>query len=102
MLYVYRPSQLYGGGLYYDVHIDKELMGTLKNGAFLEKELPAGTYEIWAETEAKRNIDVTLEPATVTCIRGGVTLGFMVGRPTFSPVPLNQCTEELAGTARPE
>ncbi|UOP00977.1 hypothetical protein [Kingella potus] len=61
----------------------------------MEKELPPGEYDIWAQTEAKRSTLVELKPDETRCVRAGVDMGVWVGRPRLETVSLNECEKGI-------
>lgn len=106
MVYVYRPSSFIGGGVYYDVHTNDdnnkdEIIGTLRNGGFIEKEItPKENTEIWAKTESKASVSLDMKPNETYCIKGGVGIGFLVGRPNLEIVDKTLCEKEIIDTQR--
>ncbi|MGF6148032.1 Protein of uncharacterised function (DUF2846) [Kingella potus] len=95
MLYVYRPKAFVGGGVHFKVAANDTVIGRLRNGGYLEKELPPGEYDIWAQTEAKRSTLVELKPDETRCVRAGVDMGVWVGRPRLETVSLNECEKGI-------
>lgn len=105
MLYVYRPSSFMGGGVYYDIHTNDnnkdEIIGTLRNGGFIEKEItPTENTEIWAKTESKASVSIDMKPNETYCVKGGVGIGFLVGRPNLEIVDKALCEKEIVNTER--
>jgi hypothetical protein len=105
MLYVYRPSSFVGGGVYYDVHAttssSDEIIGTLKNGGFIEKEMtPAENIEIWAKTESKSSVNLNIKTNEIYCVKGEVGMGLIVGRPYLSIIDKTICEKEIIETNR--
>lgn len=101
MLYVYRPSSFVGGGVYYDINKNNEVIGTLRNGGFIEKEVvPTENIEIWAKTESKASVSLDMKPNETYCVKGGVGVGFFVGRPNLEIVDKTLCEKEIIDTQR--
>lgn len=105
MLYVYRPTSFVGGGVYYDIHVNDnnkdEIIGTLRNGGFIEKEMTSTeNIEIWAKTESKASVSLDLKPNETYCIKGGVGIGFLVGRPNLEIVDKTLCEKEIIETQK--
>lgn len=96
-LYVYRPKAFKGGGVSYQVHVNENNLGKLINHSYLSTELPAGEYEVWAKTEARKGIHIRIGANEIVCVKGGISFGFVVGRPKFEQVSLEQCKRELIG-----
>lgn len=97
MIYVYRPKAFIGGGVHFKVAANDTIIGRLRNGGYVEKELPPGEYDIWAQTEAKRSTLLELKPNETRCVRAGVNMGMWVGRPYFETVSLNECKKGIQG-----
>jgi len=99
MLYVYRPSAFYGGGVFYDLHDSAQgdkVLGTITSGSVIAAELEPGSREIWAKTEAKVSVPVTIEAGKTQCVKAGVGMGLLVGRPTLEKAALDQCRKEVS------
>ena len=91
LVYVYRPSALFGSGVYYDIHVTNTsksdfIAGEIVNGSYLPLDLPLGESEIWAQTESKSSVVLDVKEGESYCIKGGVGIGFVVGRPSLERV----------------
>jgi len=98
MLYVYRPESFVGGGVYYDVHDGAQkdkVLGTIVSGSVVAAELNPGVHEIWAKTEAKAGVPVTMKRGATQCIKAGVTMGVFVGRPSLQKVDMQTCRYDI-------
>jgi hypothetical protein len=98
MLYVYRPSSFIGGGVYYDIHDSSQndkVLGTITSGSVIEAELPPGPRKIWAKTESKPAIPLTIQAGKTECVEAGVSMGILVGRPSLKKADLNKCRQEI-------
>lgn len=105
MLYVYRPSSFLGGGVFYDVHNTNQqnndlVIGELRNGGYIEAEVSVGENEIWGQTEAKSSVTIDIKKGETYCVKGGVGIGLLVGRPHLSIVDLNTCKAEILETRK--
>ena len=105
MLYVYRPSSIVGGGVYYDVKVttptDKEHnLEPLKNGGYLKSEIkPNEEVEIWQESiESKTSVTIETKPKQTYCLKGDIGIGFIVGRPHLKQVDMPTCQKEMTET----
>ena len=101
MVYVYRPSGFIGGGVYYDVKNqtnNDNIIGTLRNGGFIYKEMTPGKKILWAKTEAKHEVPVNVKENEIACIKGGVGFGIIVGRPELINVDKSICEVEIKET----
>ncbi len=101
MVYVYRPSSFIGGGVYYDVknqNNNDEVIGTLRNGGFISKEMTPGKKTLWAKTEATSTVPVEVKANEIVCVKGGVGFGFLAGRPDLKNVDKSTCELEIKDT----
>ena len=106
MIYIYRPTAFIGGGVYYDIHVTTPTMGDfvvgeLLNGGYIGVDVPTGQNEIWGETEAKASVTLTVQNGDTHCIRGGIGMGILVGRPRLEVVDLETCKAEIVNTQEP-
>ena len=98
MLYVYRPSSFIGGAVYYDVHDGAQkdkVLGTIVSGSVIASELKPGTHEIWAKTEAKVGVPVSIRSGTTQCVKAGVGMGLFIGRPELQKIDLQTCRYDI-------
>lgn len=98
MLYVYRPSSFVGGAVYYDIHDGGQkdkVIGTITSGSVIAKELRPGKREIWAKTEAKAGVPITISKGGSQCIVAGVSMGLFIGRPTLQKTDMQTCKYEI-------
>lgn len=107
LVYVYRPKSLVGGGVYYDIHVTNEttpdfIAGELVNGSYIEIDVPTGESEIWGKAEAKSSVTVDIDEGDIQCVKGGVGIGFIVGRPNLQIVDMETCKAEIIETAMPK
>ena len=100
MVYVYRPHQFVGGGVSFDVGVDDAPLGVLRNGGYLEKELPSGVHFVTANTEVSRVLKVDEPKAGFSCVKLEPAMGFLVARPSFSAVDNDTCAFEIKGTKK--
>lgn len=98
LIYLYRPESFNGGSVYYDVHAQGKVIGTLRNGGYFLAYLEPGETEIWAKTKAKNAVYIDIKPNTMYCVKGGVDVGLMMGRPTLVTVNQMTCKHEILET----
>jgi hypothetical protein len=97
IVYVYRSGSMLGGAVHYDVHAAEEVVCDLiRNGYCLYYAKP-GELELWGKTESKSSITIDVKSGQEHFVKGGVTMGFLIGRPNFSEVNARQGLEEIAG-----
>lgn len=105
LIYVYRPSSFVGGGVFYDIHTTTKsnpdlIAGELVNGGFVEIDAPIGEVEVWGKTESKSSVTIDVKNQSIQCVKGGVGLGFVVGRPNLTIVDMETCKNEIKDTRR--
>ena len=103
LVYVYRPSSVLGMGVYYDIHVTNPtnpdlIAGELVNGSYVEVNVPVGENEIWGRTESKTSVTLDVKNGEIYCVKGGVGIGFFIGRPNFEIVDMQTCQTEIVGT----
>jgi len=102
MVYVYRPSSFIGGGVYYDVknqNNNNEVIGTLRNGGFFSKQMSPGKKILMAKTESTETVPVNVVANEIVCVKGGVSMGILVGRPDLVAVTNSTCEVEIKETS---
>lgn len=86
LIYIYRPSSFVGGGVYYDIHDGDTIVTTLRNGGYFPYFRDPGEVELWAKTESKSSVTLDLKAGDTLYVKGGVGVGFFVGRPSLTVV----------------
>ena len=90
-------------GVYYDIRVTNPstpdlIAGQLVNGSYVEVDVPVGENEIWGRTESKSSVTLDVKNGETYCIKGGVGIGFLVGRPNLEIVDMQTCQTEIVGT----
>jgi hypothetical protein len=86
MLYIYRPGGV-GPLVSYDVYLGDSVIWRAKNNSKTEIRIKKkGINSIWAKTESKEEVPVTIEYGREYYLRCGLSMGIMVGRPTMTLV----------------
>ena len=103
IVYVYRPGSLFGSGVQYDIHVTNPsnpdvIAGELVNGSYLKIDIPEGENELWGQTESKASVTLDIKKGETYCVKGGVGIGFILGRPNLDIVDMNTCKIEIAET----
>lgn len=97
IVYVYRPNSIIGGAVHYDVHAckDETICDLIRNGyCFCYADI--GELEIWGKTESKSSITIDVKAGQEYFVKGGLSVGFLVGRPNFTAVDNKTGLEEIA------
>lgn len=105
LIYVYRPSSFFGGGVFYDIHTSNNtnqdnIIGTLRNGGYVETEVEPGEVEVWGKTESKSSVTIDAKANNMYCVKGTVGIGLLVGRPHLSIVNNETCALEIQSTQK--
>lgn len=83
---MYRFSGV-GPAVSYDLHLGDEVVCRVKNNFKKSIQIKTtGAVTIWAKTEAKSEIPVTIEPGHTYYVRCSVTMGAFVGHPLLELV----------------
>lgn len=97
-IFFYRAS-FFGGAVQPDVRLNGQVVGTSQPSSFFFVDRPEGSYKASAQTEAEATVNVKVLPMTVSYVAMGITMGIMVGRPTFSLVTETQAKSDLPALA---
>lgn len=97
IVYVYRPNSILGGAVHYDVHAgnDDVICDLVRNG-YSPYYANIGELELWGKTESKSSITIDVKPGQEHFVKGGLSMGFIVGRPNFTEVDNKTGLEEIA------
>lgn len=86
-LYVYRPKNYEGSMIGYNIKVNEQVVGRIKNNSKFEVKLyKEGPAEIAAETEQQRKVKINVEFGKSYYLKCGVTTGIWVGRPEINLV----------------
>jgi len=96
LVYVYRPPHFAGSAVSFKIHHNDKIVTTLYNGGYYPYITNSGELELWAETESRASITLDLKPGDTKYVKGGVGVGFMVGRPKLTVVNNETGAKEIA------
>lgn len=96
LVYIYRPSSFFGGGVVYDVKVGETVVTTLQSGGYYPYLVKPGEVEFWAKTESRSAVTLDVRTGEVYYVKGTVGVGFFVGRPHLTVVPATIAEEEIA------
>ncbi len=95
LVYIYRPNSFVGGGVYFDIHDGDTVVTTLRNGGYFPYIRDPGEVELWAKTESRSAVTLDLKPGDTQYVKGGVGVGFLVGRPSLTIVDAETGASEI-------
>jgi hypothetical protein len=81
----FREKKFAGGGVNYKVRENGVELCKLKSGSFCTVQVPAGKHEFVVHSEAKDVLTLEVEPGETYYVVGGISVGFLAGRPNLSP-----------------
>ena len=96
LVYFYRPSSFFGGGVSYDIKEGDAVITTLCSGGYYPYFSAPGEKEFWAKTESKSSITLDVKTGQTYYIKGEVGVGFFVGRPHLMLVAHEIGEKEIA------
>lgn len=100
LVYIYRSASFKGAAVSYDVHVkhnnNDKVVTKLKNGGYYPYFADAGENEVWAKTEAKSSVTLDVKPGQTYFVKGGIRMGFAVGRPELTMQPADVGIAEVA------
>ena len=95
ILHIYRKSPI-GALVNYDLHIENEVICRVKNKWKETVKIDkAGTVVLWAKTESKKELPITVEFGKEYYIRCSVVMGVAVGRPKLELVDEETGKQEM-------
>ena len=97
-VYVYRPDAFFGSARSFVIKADDEIIGILRNGGYLHKELPVGTHFITSTTELTRTEKINIQESQPTCISFSVGAGSIGPVPLLKPIDTETCLFEIKKT----
>lgn len=77
-IFIYRTTS-FGAAVQPEVRVDGEPVGKAKPKGYFYVDLPPGSHEISASTEAERNLNLTLDAGEEKYVRLEVKMGVLVG-----------------------
>ena len=83
-------DRLHTNSLYavsYTVQVNGIPVGNLSNGGYIQHFQEAGDAMVTATTETTAMVPLEVEPGETYYIKGGVTVGIMMGRPVLTLIP---------------
>ena len=95
LVYFYRPSAFFSGGLSYDVKTGETVITTLKNGGYYPYFSAPGEKEFWAKTESKSSVTLDVKAGQTYYIKGEVGVGILVARPHLMVVAPEIAEKEI-------
>ena len=96
LVYLYRPSAFFAGGLSYNVKTGETVITTLKNGGYYPYFSDPGEKEFWAKTEAKSSVTLDVKAGQTYYIKGEVGVGILIARPHLMVVDPEIAEKEIA------
>jgi hypothetical protein len=81
----FREKKFAGSAIRYKVRENGVELCKLKSGSFCSVTVPVGRHEYVVHSEAKDVLTLEVEPGETYYVIGGISMGFMAGRPNLSP-----------------
>jgi hypothetical protein len=86
IVYVYRNARFFGDAVVYTVNAGGVPLVKLQPGGYIALVAEPRETEFSARTEATTSITLDLEPGETYYLKGGVGVGFLIGRPQLTLV----------------
>lgn len=81
----FREKKFAGGGVNYKVREGENELGKLSSGTYFVHATEPGAHEYTVHSEAKDILNLEVEAGETYYVVGGITMGFLAGRPNLSP-----------------
>lgn len=95
LVYVYRPSSIFGVAAPYDVKVGDSVIATLHDGGYFPYYAKPGELELWAKTETRSAVTLTVKAGEIYYVKGTVRTGLFLKRPHLIPVPTSVGEAEI-------
>ena len=103
VVHLYRPDKLAGFAIGYDVRVNDTVAYRARNGSRFDlRRSKPGTITLSAKTEAREEINLTVEAGREYYISCTIGMGALVGRLHFAQVGTAQGSKEMASIAPPK
>lgn len=81
----FREKKFAGAAVNYKVREGEEELGKLSSGSYFVHVTEPGAHEYTVHSEAKDILNLEVEAGETYYVIGGITMGFLAGRPNLSP-----------------
>ena len=81
LVYIYRPSEVFGAAIGYNVHVDGRLLVPLDIGGYYPYYVKPGRYAFSATTLSTSVAELSVEAGLTYYIQGTIASGLFWGRP---------------------
>jgi hypothetical protein len=81
----FREKKFAGAAVNYKVREGEEELGKLSSGSYFVHVAEPGAHEYTVHSEAKDILNLEVEAGETYYVIGGITMGFLAGRPNLSP-----------------
>lgn len=81
----FREKKFAGAAINYKVREGETELGKLSSGTYFVHVAEPGAHEYTVHSEAKDILNLEVEAGETYYVIGGITMGFMAGRPNLSP-----------------
>lgn len=94
----YRPG-IFGASVQPEVRLNGQIIGTSQPNSFFFVDRPVGTYRAISQTEVEAAIAIRVRPQQETYVEMGITMGLLIGQPTFELVTREKAQGEISQLA---
>ena len=81
----FRPSSFSGAAVWFKVRENGVEINKLSNGLYFVQVEDPGIHTFTAATEATDTLRLEVDPGETYYVRGGITMGILMGRASLSP-----------------
>lgn len=81
----FRPWKFAGGGVNFKVREGDTELGKLSAGKYFIVDVAPGTHSYAVHSETKDVLELEVEAGETYYVKGGISMGVLVGRPNISP-----------------
>jgi hypothetical protein len=95
-IYFYRNASVQGVAVSFDLHHRDSVIGRVASGSVIVYQCPPGVQEFWGSTESRRSIFIDVKPGKSYFVRCSITVGGVVGLPSFRQVSPREAVPNIA------
>ncbi len=86
LMFFYRPAKMYAAVVSYDMNLNNQVIGKVKNGKYFYQYVDPGSYTLTAETRDKESLTLEVEAGKTYYIRCSIKQTMMSNIPTLKLV----------------
>ncbi len=95
LIVVYRPSRFVGAAVQLTLMDGEKAVTSLLNAGYYVYPRDPGPLTLWAKTEVRKEVSISVEAGKTYFVKGGVSMGLIMGRPQLREVSREEAFSDL-------